>query len=108
MDDDTQMTGQKKPAGEGRLVLSFRGEKKTLNIERQGGIFILRNKDVWIIHLPCKKPNILFSKNLLGIEPIGRDRRSAYTAAKYLPVPRAGNGNSLITGNTLSNARQNC
>jgi len=32
----------------------------------------------------------------LGIEPLRRERSSVYTAAKYLPVPRAGNGNSLI------------
>ena len=47
------------------------------------------------------------SQIILGFEPDRRVRRSVYTAAKNLPVLRAGNGNSLTTGNTILNARQN-
>jgi hypothetical protein len=46
-------------------------------------------------------------QTILGSKPDRRVRSSVYTAAKNLPVPRAGNGNSLTTGNTIRNARQN-
>ena len=52
--------------------------------------------------------NLLFtSQTILGIEPDRSVRSSVYTAAKYLPVQRACNGNSLITGHTIWKARQN-